>query len=124
MKFLSTVMLAALASAVSAYTVLDATSFDSGIQTGKWLVKYYSPTCPWSKRFAPVWEQVYTDLQDQLAPNDVFFAEVDCKAFRAICDNADIDGYPTVVYYNEGVNKGEVPGGQDYEVLASFAQGL
>ncbi|KAJ1647737.1 hypothetical protein J3B02_001659 [Coemansia erecta] len=124
MRFISAVVAAAVATVASAYTILDATNFDTETQAGKWLVKYYSPTCPWSKRFAPVWEKVYTDLQDQLAPKDVFFGEVDCKAFRALCDNADIDGYPTVVFYNEGVNKGEVPGGQTYEVLANFAQGL
>ncbi|KAJ1719880.1 hypothetical protein LPJ53_005424 [Coemansia erecta] len=124
MKTLYALFATVLATAASAYTVLDATSFSSETQSGKWLVKYYSPTCPWSKRFAPVWEKVYTDLQDQLAPKDVFFGEVDCKAYRALCDTADIDGYPTVVFYDEGVNKGEVPGGQTYEVLANFAQGL
>ncbi|KAJ1820350.1 hypothetical protein LPJ56_003453, partial [Coemansia sp. RSA 2599] len=105
MKLLPAVVAAAVASVASAYTILDASNFDAETQTGKWLVKYYSPTCPWSKRFAPVWEKVYTELEDQLAPKDVFFAEVDCKAYRALCDNADIDGYPTVVFYNEGVNK-------------------
>ncbi|KAJ2721589.1 hypothetical protein GGI07_003880 [Coemansia sp. Benny D115] len=124
MKLLSIVLAAALASAVSAYTLLDATTFESETKTGQWLVKYYSPTCRWSKQFAPVWEKVYTDLQDQLSANDIYFAEVDCKANRAICDAADIDGYPTVVHYSQGVNKGEVPGGQSYEALANYAQSL
>ncbi|KAJ2893380.1 hypothetical protein IWW38_002878, partial [Coemansia aciculifera] len=84
------------ASAVSGYTLLDASNFAAKTQDGSWLVKYYSPTCPWSRRFAPTWQRVYTDLQDVLAPKDVLFGEVDCKTDRALCDKADIDGYPTV----------------------------
>ncbi|KAJ2799780.1 hypothetical protein H4S07_005347 [Coemansia furcata] len=122
MKFVTLAI--AFASAVSGYTLLDASNFASKTQEGYWLVKYYSPTCPWSRRFAPTWEKVYSDLQGVLATKDVFFGEVDCKANRALCDAADIDGYPTVVYYSAGVNKGEVPGGQSYESLVDFAQGI
>ncbi|KAJ1853003.1 hypothetical protein GGH12_001376 [Coemansia sp. RSA 1822] len=117
-------ILTALATAASGYTILDAENFSTAIMDGYWLVKYYSPTCPWSRKFAPVWEKVYGDLEDKLAENDVFFAEVDCKANRAVCDAAIIDGYPTVVFYNQGVNKGEVPGGQSYEALRAFAQSI
>ncbi|KAJ2690589.1 Thioredoxin domain-containing protein 5, partial [Coemansia spiralis] len=114
------VFIAALAAAVSGYTVLDAQNFDASIQDDYWLVKYYSPTCPWSRRFAPTWEKVYTSLEDELAASGVKFGEVDCKASRAMCDAARIDGYPTVVFYNKGENKGEVPGGQSAESLTNF----
>ncbi|KAJ2684816.1 hypothetical protein IWW39_004682 [Coemansia spiralis] len=114
----------AFATAVSGYTLLDSSNFAAKTKDGNWLVKYYSPTCPWSRRFAPTWEKVYSDLQDSLASKDVFFGEVDCKVDRAICDAADIDGYPTVVYYSAGVNKGEVPGGQSYESLVEYAQSI
>ncbi|KAJ2321275.1 hypothetical protein IWW52_000844 [Coemansia sp. RSA 2704] len=116
--------IAALAAAASGYTILDAENFSTAVMDGYWLVKYYSPTCPWSRRFAPTWEKVYQDLEDRLAANGVFFAEVDCKANRAVCDAANIDGYPTVVFYNQGANKGEVPGGQSYEALVAFAQSI
>ncbi|KAJ1999346.1 hypothetical protein GGI04_004266 [Coemansia thaxteri] len=122
MKFAALAL--ALVSAVSGYTLLNASNFEAETKDGIWLVKYYSPSCPWSRRFAPTWQKVYTDLQDGLGPKDIFFGEVDCKENRAICDAADIDGYPTVVHYNQGVNKGEVPGGQSYENLANYAQAL
>ncbi|KAJ2774174.1 Thioredoxin domain-containing protein 5 [Coemansia nantahalensis] len=118
----ATLLTAALAAVASGYTVLDPSNFDSNIQDGYWLVKYYSSTCPWSRRFAPTWEQVYTSLETELAANDVKFGEVECKVNRALCDAANIDGYPTVVFYNNGENKGEVPGGQSFEALASFAK--
>ncbi|KAJ1731919.1 hypothetical protein H4S06_004003 [Coemansia sp. BCRC 34490] len=121
---LTALVAAALAAVVSSYTVLDPSNFDSKTQDGYWLVKYYSPTCPWSRRFAPTWEKVYKDLDDTLAASDIFFGEVDCKAHRSLCDTADIDGYPTVVYYAQGINKGEVPGGQSYETLVDFAQSI
>ncbi|KAJ1729383.1 hypothetical protein LPJ61_003549 [Coemansia biformis] len=118
------VLTGALAAVASGYTLLDANNLDASVKEGYWLVKYYSPTCPWSRRFAPTWEKVYTTLEDVLAEDGVHFGEIDCKANRAKCDEARIDGYPTVVFYNQGVNKGEVPGGQSYEALASFAQSI
>ncbi|KAJ2851503.1 hypothetical protein IWW36_000987 [Coemansia brasiliensis] len=119
-----TAVLTALAAAASGYTILDAENFSTATMEGYWLVKYYSPTCPWSRRFAPTWEKVYKDLEDRLVENNVYFGEVDCKANRAVCDRAKIDGYPTVVFYNQGVNNGEVPGGQSYEALAEFAKSI
>ncbi|KAJ1937452.1 Thioredoxin domain-containing protein 5 [Linderina pennispora] len=119
MKF--TTVALSLLTAVSGYTILDSTTFASETKDGIWLVKYYSPTCPWSRRFAPTWKQVSGDLQDSLGMKDIYFGEVDCKANRALCDKADIDGYPTVVLYRNGVNEGEVPGGQSYESLSNFA---
>ncbi|PIA15854.1 thioredoxin-like protein [Coemansia reversa NRRL 1564] len=110
-----------LGSLVSGYTILDTENFDTHVQSGLWLIKYYSPTCPWSRRFAPVWERVYQSLEDDLVASDVHLGEVDCKANPALCVAASIDGYPTVVYYNQGVNQGEVPGGQSYENLANYA---
>ncbi|KAJ2325493.1 hypothetical protein GGH95_002736 [Coemansia sp. RSA 1836] len=122
MKFVTLAI--AFASAVSGYTLLDASNFASKTQDGSWLVKYYSPSCPWSRRFAPTWQKVYTDLESSLASKDVLFGEVDCKVDRALCDAADIDGYPTVVHYSSGVNKGEVPGGQSYENFVDYAQAI
>ncbi|KAJ2802927.1 hypothetical protein H4R20_003090 [Coemansia guatemalensis] len=113
-----------LASLVSGYTILDAENFDTHIQNGLWMVKYYSPTCPWSRRFAPVWESIYRDLEDDLAVSNVHLGEVDCKANQALCVAASIDGYPTVVYYKQGVNQGEVPGGQSYANLVDYAIAL
>ncbi|KAJ2780307.1 hypothetical protein H4R18_003543 [Coemansia javaensis] len=117
-------LVAALASVASGYTVLDAQTFDSAIKEGYWLVKFYSSTCPWSRRFAPVWEKVYTDLEETLAASDIKLAEVECKANRAVCDRAAIDGYPTVNFYDNGVNKGEVPGGQSFQALTRFAMSI
>ncbi|KAJ1959542.1 hypothetical protein GGI12_004284 [Dipsacomyces acuminosporus] len=114
----------AFVSAASGYTILDRANFDAKTKDGIWLVKFYSPTCPWSRRFAPTWTKVSGDLQDRLATSDVYFGEVDCKANRALCDSANIDGYPTVVHFDHSVNKGEVPGGQSYESLANFAKSL
>ncbi|KAJ2161812.1 hypothetical protein GGF46_001120 [Coemansia sp. RSA 552] len=121
---LPTVLAVGFASVASAYTVLDAENFDTATMEGYWLVKYYSPTCPWSRRFAPVWEKVYGGLEGSLASRDLYFAEVDCKANGPLCVKAGIDGYPTVVYYNQGVNMGEVPGGQAGENLERFAQSI
>ncbi|KAI8325640.1 thioredoxin-like protein [Martensiomyces pterosporus] len=114
----------AFLSVVSGYDILDTANFDAKTKDGIWLVKFYSPTCPWSRRFAPTWTKVYEDLQDGLSVKDVFFGEVDCKANRALCDSVDIDGYPTVVHFDQGANKGEVPGGQSYESLTQFAKSL
>lgn len=119
--FLITLLAAAL---TTAYHILDPSNFDSSIADGHWFVKYYSATCPWSRRFAPTWERVYTDLEDTLASRDIFFGEVECKAHRPLCDAATIDGYPTVVYYRDGENMGEVPGGQSFESLSGYIQNV
>ncbi|KAJ2084125.1 hypothetical protein H4R24_000334 [Coemansia sp. RSA 988] len=119
-----TTLVLGLASLASGYTILDAENFDTHVQSGLWLVKYYSPTCPWSRRFAPVWESVYRHLEVDLLASNVRLGEVDCKANQMLCVNASIDGYPTVVFYKQGVNQGEVPGGQSYTNLADYAIAL
>ncbi|KAH7815889.1 Protein disulfide isomerase [Monocercomonoides exilis] len=79
---------------------LDKSNYDSSIAKGHIFVKYFSPTCPHCRDAAPVFEALATNFQKH--KDKITFAEVDCTEEGGICDKADIRGYPTFYYYENG----------------------
>ncbi|KAJ1910522.1 hypothetical protein H4219_006189 [Mycoemilia scoparia] len=74
-----------------------------GIEAGaQWLIKFYSPTCPYSKRLAPVWEEFAKTCGEDAVSKNIYIGEVDCKANGYLCQQNDISGYPTVLYFKDG----------------------
>lgn len=71
------------------------TTFESAVKSEKsTVVLFYTPWCQYFLKFEPVW--------DSLVNDKVIFAYVDCTISRNICQEENIQGYPTLRMYHNG----------------------
>jgi len=77
---------------------LDSASFASGIADNPLIaVEFYSPWCGHCKSLAPEWEKAATALKGKVP-----VAKVDCTANQDVCNEHEIQGYPTLKLFREG----------------------
>lgn len=81
----------------------------------KAVVKFYSPNCPYSKAFAPVYDAL------SLQYPDVLFAAINVDQSVQQAGANKVQMLPTVVFFVNGVAKGRIDGVQD---AADFQQGM
>ncbi|KAK6960449.1 EF-hand calcium-binding domain-containing protein 14 [Biomphalaria glabrata] len=93
-------------------------TFKSQISTGLVFVKFFAPWCGHCKRLAPAWE----DLAKLMAGQPVIIAKVDCTQHKAICDENEVRGYPTLKLFRDGQLVKEYRGGRTVEDLSSFVK--
>lgn len=97
-------------------STLDDKTFQATLNKGPAFVKFYAPWCGHCKKLAPTWKNLAKHLQNKLT-----IAEVNCEDHGALCKSQGIQGYPTLIYYTEGV-KTEYNGGRKLDLLKSFAE--
>ena len=83
---------------------LDVKSFSElvvspeGVMLSKkpWFVKYYAPWCGHCKALEPIWEEFNEKHEEQIN-----VGSVDCttQLGQALCQQMEIRGFPTLVYY-------------------------
>jgi thioredoxin domain-containing protein 5 len=94
----------------------DAATFTSTLEKGPTFVKFFAPWCGHCKKLAPTWVHLATHMV-----NKVTIAQVDCDAHASLCHSQSIQGYPTLVYFNNGV-RSEYAGGRKLDQLRAFAE--
>ncbi|KAK9765236.1 hypothetical protein K7432_006588 [Basidiobolus ranarum] len=94
----------------------------SKIKNDVWLVEYYSPKCSFCKRLAPIWDKVVETEGETLAKSRFFFGRVDCVANKKACETNNIDGYPTILLYNQGEFIEEYADEKNYDQLSKYAK--
>ncbi|KAM4056136.1 thioredoxin domain-containing protein [Hirsutella rhossiliensis] len=113
--------LAAVAAAKSAVIDLTPSNFDDVVlKSGKpTLVEFFAPWCGHCKKLAPVYEQLAESLAS--AQDKIQIAKVDADAERSLGKRFDVQGFPTLKYFDgksakpEDYNKG-----RDLEDLTAF----
>uniref|UniRef100_A0A7R9ZSJ5 Thioredoxin domain-containing protein n=2 Tax=Craspedostauros australis TaxID=1486917 RepID=A0A7R9ZSJ5_9STRA len=70
----------------------------------------------------PAWDQLGDEFA---ASSSVVIGDVDCTSepAKALCDNFEIRGYPTIKYFADGDEKGQdYNGGRDFDSLKKFVE--
>lgn len=79
--------------------ILGSGSFAKTIAKGDTFVKFYAPWCGHCQKLAPAWDE----LAKLFEKDDVAkVAKVDCTLHQPICQEHEIRGYPTLVYFRDG----------------------
>jgi thioredoxin len=81
----------------------------------KAVVKFYSPNCPYSRAFAPIYESLAAQNPD------VLFAAINVDNSVQQAGANKVQMLPTVVFLMSGVAKGRIDGVQD---ASDFQQGM
>ncbi|KXN90554.1 Thioredoxin domain-containing protein 5 [Leucoagaricus sp. SymC.cos] len=97
-------------------SIHDKATFDSTLEKGPAFVKFYAPWCGHCKKLRPTWINLAAHLQ-----NKVTIAEVDCEAHGSLCASQKIQGYPTLIFFTNGV-RSEYTGGRRLDQLRAFAE--
>ena len=90
-------------------------TYASTLAQGPAFVKFYAPWCGHCKKLAPVWVQLAAKMKGQ-----VNIAEVNCEEHSSICKANNIQGYPSLIFFN-GDSRSEYNGGRNLENLKAFA---
>ena len=82
-------------------------------------VEFYSPHCGHCKHFAPEYE----DFAKQIIADDAPFkiTAVDCQQQGSVCEQQDIQGYPTLVFYYNGIRI-DYDGPREGEAIKKFME--
>lgn len=94
-------------------------SFRHGIEKGVTIVKFYAPWCGHCKRLAPTWDE----LAEKFVGNpNVKIGKVDCTLGdnKELCNEEEVDGFPTVFIYRNGERIEEYNGSRSIEDLIEF----
>lgn len=59
---------------------------------------FYSPNCPHCKSFEPEFDQLPELLKDM----NVVVGKMNCIENDAVCEEQDVQGYPTTYFFNSG----------------------
>ncbi|VDK41112.1 unnamed protein product [Taenia asiatica] len=82
------------------------------------LVKYYAPWCGRCKELAPHYEEAAEELKNKEPPVPLF--EVNCDEETDMCNEAGVQGYPTLKVYNHGEYSEEFDGERTKDGIVTF----
>ncbi|KAB8648493.1 hypothetical protein FH972_026149 [Carpinus fangiana] len=120
---------------------LSGKTFKEDISKGYWMVDGFSPYCGHCKSLAPKWQTLYeyyytsdpvpasSEAADpDLSLNtfsryyDFNFAKLDCVAFGSLCSTIDINAFPTIMLFKDGVEIKRNEGDRSMNVLGKFME--
>ncbi|KAK3672035.1 hypothetical protein LTR78_008004 [Recurvomyces mirabilis] len=122
-------------------TSLTSDTLKPSIESGYWLVEFFSPYCVHCKHFAPTWQTLYEFYytQDTIASTsapigsaeaassftkyyDFHFAKVDCASNGDACADNKINSFPTIVMFKDGEVVKQQVGGKDIKFMGKFVE--
>ncbi|KAI8333691.1 thioredoxin-like protein [Chlamydoabsidia padenii] len=103
-----------LASDSDVLTLTDKTFNTEVLDKDLMLVEFYAPWCGHCKALAPEYEKAATDLKGTIP-----LAKVDCTVNQAICQEHNVQGYPTLKVFRQGESS-EYNGARKHEGIVSY----
>eukprot|EP00980_Cylindrotheca_fusiformis_P030655 scaffold25176_cov191-Cylindrotheca_fusiformis.AAC.5 len=94
-------------------------NFEDKIKGKNAFVKFFASWCGHCKSMKPAWDQLGEEYE---ASSSVLIGDAECTASgKALCDEFQVSGYPTIKYFVDGDTKGEdYKGGRDFDSLKKF----
>jgi len=89
--------------------------FDKKTAEDMWFIMFHAPWCGHCKQLAPTWNSVAYHLKDQIN-----VGKVDCTANGRICQQMNIQGYPTLKIV-QGKESTEYRGSRQIDEILNFA---
>nr|CAI5826400.1 unnamed protein product [Callosobruchus analis] len=98
---------------------LTADTFKLGIESGLSFVKFFAPWCGHCKRLSPIWD-ILAEKFGKI--DEVHISKVDCThtANKQLCNDENIEGFPTLILYRDGVRISEYSGTRTLDDLFDF----
>jgi protein disulfide-isomerase A1 len=78
------------------------------------MVKFYQSWCGHCMRMAADWNRLAEE-----APSDVFIKDVNCGEQSDLCNDNDVQGYPTIKYWING-QEHDYDGSREFDDMHSF----
>lgn len=98
---------------------LSENNFDESIKNGLWLIEHYSPFCMHCKHFAPTWIQLCEAVKP-FETRGLHMAQVDCIAQGDLCVKNNVEFYPQMKLYTDGVFLESYEGSKKLEELKAY----
>ncbi|EZA46629.1 Thioredoxin domain-containing protein, partial [Ooceraea biroi] len=94
-------------------------TFKLSIKKGLSFVKFFAPWCGHCKRLAPTWDELNKKF---IANSNVNILKVDCtlEASKQLCNEQEVEGFPTLYLYRDGHKVTEYNGSRDLEDLYEY----
>ena len=76
--------------------ILTEGSFAKTVASGDTFIKFYAPWCGHCQKLAPTWDELAKKFEKDKI---VKVAKLDCTQAQSVCQENDVRGYPTLVYF-------------------------
>lgn len=84
-------------------------------------VKFFAPWCGHCKKMKPDWDKL-ASIMDY---DKITIADVDCtESGKEICSSEDVQGFPTLKYFENGVSEEYDGSDRSFETLKKFAMDI
>ena len=103
---------------------LTISNFKENLSEGLHIVEFYSPYCSHCQNLEPIWKETWKQFQEESQKLNVYFNQVNCIESGDLCQEENIEAYPTIRLYNkDGIIKMyPFNGERTVEGLLSFAR--
>ncbi|XP_055844430.1 thioredoxin domain-containing protein 5 homolog [Episyrphus balteatus] len=99
---------------------LSGEAFENTVKNGITFVKFYAPWCGHCQKLSPVWDQLAAKTHSKNL--GIKIAKVDCTQSenKELCQEQQVEGYPTLFAYKNGDKLSEYEGGRSLEDLNNY----
>ena len=80
----------------------DALNLSNLLKDGDWMVLYYAEWCGHCQTMKPEWQKVVNKMKNT---NIVNVAEVESNHINSLINKPQVNGFPTIKMYNNGIEK-------------------